>query len=454
MDEERTLRRSAGVNIKTGRGSITAELISFSLPLILSGILQQLYNWADAFVVGNVEGELALAAVGSTTSIINFFLSLITGFTLGLNILFAHRSGSGETAGIHRILRSFAVLLGVVFLIAASMAAYFAPQILTLMDTAPDTFDMAVDYLTIVLFGLPFLGVYNVYSAAIRGMGDSRAPFLSVLISSCVNVGLDILLVAVVHWSVAGAAIATVVSQAAMAVFIVAYGDRKYDVLRFGFKDGIINKDALKDGVRLGFPPMVQSGVTAFGNMVLQNFMNGFGSQTVAAITTAYRVDSIVLLPIINLGAGISTLVARSHGSGDMGRAGRILKVGAVLMALVSVLMTVLVIPFGGSIISLFGAGAEAVEIGSEFFKRFASFYIVYGMAMAIRGYLEGLGDVLFSSMAGISALALRILLSYTTVSVFGTMVIAYSEGFSWILLLVLYVSRFLWKRKKIKEHP
>ncbi len=448
MDEKGALRGSETVNLKTSRGSITADLISFSLPLILSGILQQLYNWADAFVVGNVEGELALAAVGSTTSIINFFLSLVTGFTLGLNILFAHRAGSGETEGIHRILRSFTVVLGGVFLITASAAAYLAPQILTVMDTATDAFDMAVDYLTIVLFGLPFLAVYNVYSAAIRGLGDSRAPFLSVLISSGVNVVLDVFLVAVAHWSVAGAAIATVISQAAMTVFIVVYGARKYQILRFDFKGGILSRSALKDGTRLGVPPMIQSGVTAFGNMVLQNFMNGFGSQTVAAITTAYRVDSIVLLPIINLGSGISTLVARSHGSGDMERAGKILKAGAILMALVSVLMTALVIPFGGSIISLFGAGAEAVEIGREFFKHFASFYIVYGMAMAIRGYLEGLGDVLFSSVAGVSSLALRILLSYTTVSVFGTTVIAYSEGFSWILLLGLYVFRFLRKRR------
>ena len=191
---------------------------------------------------------------------------------------------------------------------------------------------------------------------------------------------------------------------------------------------------------------MIQSSISAFGSLLLQNFMNGFGTQTVAAITTAYRVDTIILLPIINLGSGISTIVAQSFGAGQEKRTRKILGVGTIIMIVVSLLMTALVIPTGGHLISLFGVGYEATEIGRNFFLRIASFYAIFGLATAVRGYLEGLGDVLFSSIAGIASLIARIVLSYALVGVWGNMVIAYAEGFSWGLLLGLYLIRLMWK--------
>ena len=249
---------------KPGHDSIALSLISFSIPLILSGILQQLYNWVDAFVVGNVDGELALAAVGSTGSIINFYLLALTGFTLGLAILFAQKFGSGRTEEMSGILSTFSVLLGAVFLLLAAVGVILTPQMLRLMNTTPDTFELAADYLRIIFLGVPFLAVYNVYSAALRGLGDSRAPFLSILLSSAVNVILDIWLVAVLDWNVSGAAIATVVSQIAMTVFLVIYAVLKYPLLRIGFGKNLIRKTSLREGVRLGFTPKIQSSENAF----------------------------------------------------------------------------------------------------------------------------------------------------------------------------------------------
>ena len=194
---------------------------------------------------------------------------------------------------------------------------------------------------------------------------------------------------------------------------------------------------------------MVQSSVSAFGSLILQNFMNGFGTQTVAAITTAYRVDSIVLLPIINLGAGISTMVAQSHGAGEEKRARKTFAVGTVLMTGVSLLMTLLVIPTGGYLIAMFGVGPEATAIGENFFQRIACFYLVFGLATAARGYLEGLGDVLYSSIAGILSLLTRIVGSYALAALCGNMIIAYAEAVSWGALLLLYLGRILVKRRR-----
>ena len=259
----------------------------------------------------NTEGSAALAAIGSTTAIINFFVNAITGFTLGLSILFAQRYGSGNRSDIRKLLSSFLVILGLVFLILAVLGFSFTGNILRLLDTTPDTFDKAYDYLRIIFIGIPFLAVYNIYAAALRALGNSRAPFYGVLISSVSNVILDIIAVVFLGMSVKGAAIATIISQIAMTIFIVIYSSRKYEELRFTKPD--FQKDAIMEGVKFGCPPMIQSTVSSAGGLVLQNFMNGFGTATVAAITTAYRVDSIILLPIINLGAGISTFTVYRH---------------------------------------------------------------------------------------------------------------------------------------------
>lgn len=165
-------------------------MIKFCIPLILSGILQQLYNWADAFIVGNVAGENALAAIGSTTTIINLFLTAITGFTLGLSILFAQKFGAGKKDQISKTLSVFTVVLGCAFLLVPAAGIPGAYPLLRTMNTTPETIHMAKNYLQIILIGIPFLAVYNVYTSALRGIGNSRAPFGSVLCSSVVNVVL------------------------------------------------------------------------------------------------------------------------------------------------------------------------------------------------------------------------------------------------------------------------
>ena len=442
------LKRAADKNL----GEIARTLIRFCLPLILSGILQQLYNWVDAFIVGNVEGELALAAIGATTMISQFFVMAITGFTVGLAILFAQKFGAGQLEDIPRILATFTLLLGAVFLVLAVAGFQLAAPVLHLMHTTADTVALAEAYLSVIFIGFPFLAVYNTYAAALRGIGDSRAPFLAIFVSSLTNVVLDILFVAVLHWNVRGAAVATVFSQAAMTVFIVIYGIKKHPPLRFQLQPSCFDCRMLRQGAALGVPPMIQSTVIAFGNLILQNFMNGFQTQTVAAITTAYRVDSIVLQPVVNNGSGISTLVAQSKGAGDEMRALRILQVGTGIMAAVCLLTTVTIIPAGSYLIAMFGAGPEAVEIGRNFFQRIAAFYIVYGLATSVRGYLEGMGDVVYSSLAGILSLGARILFSYTLVRFYGNMVIAYAEAYSWGILLTLYLVRFFWRRRKVRK--
>ncbi len=312
-------------------GTIMKELIRFSLPLILSGVLQQLYNWADAFIVGNVDGELSLSAIGVTSIPISFFITTITGFTLGLSVLIAKNFGAKKQDSIPPVLAVFAVILGGVFLLAAAVGSALSYPFMELLHTPADTIDLASGYIRIIFWGLPFLAVYNVYTATLRGLGDSRIPFLSILVSSLINVLLDILFVAELRWGVLGAAAATVLSQAIMTVFIVLYGTSKYPWLKSGYRKESFCGAVVRDGLRYGLPPMVQSSISALGSLVLQDFMNRFGTDTVTAITTAYRIDTLILLPIVNLGSGISTVTAHSHGAGDTIRTQKTLSAGTIL---------------------------------------------------------------------------------------------------------------------------
>ena len=423
------------------RGSLSRALISFSLPLILSGLLQQLYSWADAFIVGNAQGEAALAAIGATTSLFSLFTMLVTGFSSGVSILSAQLYGRGEHDAQRKILFSFSLILGGVSLGLTLVCGPAAHMLLSLLQTPADIIAQSAAYLGIVLTGLPFIAVYNVYSAVLRGMGDSKAPLLSVLVSSLLNIVLDILLVYGLHLGVRGAAIATVTSQALMSIFIVLYA-RRYDALRMTPSLRLYDASLVYRGCRLALPITLQSGVNSIGHLALQNFMNGFGTQTVAAITSAYRIDCIILLPIINLGTAISTVVAQNTGANKHERARKGLAVGCVMMTAVSLVLTAVVVLFGGSLIAVFGVTPEAAKIGADFFRYLGAFYVVFGLCTAMRGYLEGMGDVVFSGAIGIASLAVRIALSYALRGVYGNMVIAWAEAYAWCFMLAMYFIR------------
>ena len=434
-----------------GQGNIASELIHFSLPLICSGVLQQLYNWVDAFIVGHVEGDLALGAIGAVGSVIDIFVLSLTGFTSGLAILFARSYGAGSVQAIRQLLAGFSVGLGAVYLVLAAAGFFLVGPLLQLMDAAAETVKLSEGYLKIILAGVPFLAVYNVYSAALRGLGDSRTPFLSIMFSSCVNFALDVLFVAWLRWSVYGAALATVISQASMTVFIIFIAPRLHSQLSLcGEK---ITLPLLRDGLRLGLPPMVQSSISAVGNVLLQRFLNSFGVQMVTAITTAYRVDTILMLPIINLGSAVSTLTAQSCGAGRPWRGRRIMAAGIKMMFGMAAVLSCFIILVGGKMMAMFGVSDYVAGLGHMFFKEIAVFYVVFGMAMAVRGYIEGMGDVLFSSIAGIAALASRLAASYGMLPLWGNAVIAYAEAFSWGVLLMMYLLRMFFCRGRLLPH-
>lgn len=431
---------------KTSSWCILKKITLFSVPLMLSGLLQQLFHWVDALIVGNFIGELALASVGATTALYNLLVTILVGFTGGLAVLFARQLGEGKQQDNARLLAVYAVLLTAVFAVLAALGMVSAAFVLRWMDTPEVLMVDAKSYLCVILAGIPFLALYNIYSAVLRGMGNSTTPFVSVLLSSVINAGLDYVFVAILSFGVAGAAAATVLSQVVMTLYLVRYTVKKHPELRFSRKDIRRCGRVCAAGGRYGLPPAVQSSVSSLGDLLLQRFMNGFGEATVAAITTAYRVDSVLLLPVINFSTAISVLVAQESGAGEAQMAQRIFKLGTAVMAVVSLLLTAVVLLTGKPLLAMFGLTEEAVRIGTDFFRALASFYLIYGLSMSIKGYLEGRSDMLFSGAIGIGSLGVRILCSYLFVGLWGNRVIAYAEAISWVFLLVVF-----WVRSRIK---
>lgn len=429
-------------------GNILKNLIKFSIPLILSGIMHQLYNWADSFIVGNVEGQNALASIGTTTYINAIFMVIIIGFTMGLSILAGQQYGRGEDTKLVQDLSTFTIVLGGISIIVTILGYLSSNSILNILHTPEEIFKNASDYLKIIMIGIPFIAVYNIYSAVLRGMGDSKAPMYSILISTIINIFLDIVFVYYFRFGVKGAAFATVFSQIIMAIFIIFYTVKTYEYLKFRIEKNSVDIVILKEGIKLGLPVAIQSSVNSIGYLALQNFMNGFGVNTVAAITTCYKADSLVMMPIHNLSSSISTFVAQNIGAKNTKRAKECVNTGLKIMATMSLLLAVIMLFVGVKLIYLFGLRDESLEIGRNYFISECRFYVILGIGMTFKGYLEGRGDVKFTSVVGVLTLMIQIVFSYILVGFYSNMVIAYAEGYAWTFETVLFIIRYLLIKK------
>lgn len=428
--------------------TILKQLCLLTFPLVLSGLFQQLFSWVDAFMVGNLVGENALAAVGITGSVHTLFITLLIGFTSGLSILFAKLYGANDFAHMKDVLAEYVQVIMFLVLLISIVGIVFTPTILELLNTPEILYIDALEYTYILFIGVPFLALYNIYSSLLRAMGNSKTAFYVVLIASFINIILDYVFIAMVSLEVIGAAVATVLSQVLMGVSMVFYCLKKYPQLRFKLSLKR-NTDVLWEGNKYGTPPAIQSGVFSIGNVILQRFMNGFGEHTVAAISTAYRIDSVLLLPINNFGTGVATLIAQNVGAKKEENIPAILKVGMIVMSVISILLTFAIIWIGETLLALFGLSSISVEIGKTFFRYIAIFYIVCGVNTVMRGYLEGLSDLVFTGIVGILSLLVRIVCSYTFVDFFGNMVIAYAEAFSWIFVFMVYFWRYMDRKRK-----
>ena len=430
------------------KGNITKILFCFALPLIASSLLQQLYNIADSMIVGNFIGEHAVAAIGVSTSIIMFFTNIMIGFTTGISIYIARLTGQRENKKIGESIRTSFLYLIPASILMTVAGFFLVDLILTLMRTDKSIFAATKSYLLIIAIGFPFVMLYNICSSILRGMGNSRTAMQAIVIATFTNILVDLLFVAVFHWGIEGAAWATVLSQVFSSLYVLQYLLRK--VFRQMECDNWFTKEAMAEQTRLGIPCLLQSGIMSFGSIILQGILNTLGVQAVTAVASAYRLDSLALLPAISMASAVSTFTAQNMGANQIGRVREGYSLGVKMMFLISLSITAVVVLFGKPFILLFGVSEAVADLGQSLLTMLSVFYPVFGLLNLFTGFLQGTGDVITPALCNIIGLGVRLILASVLVSVIGFPSVAYSEAASWIVVTILCYIKCKKTQKKL----
>lgn len=387
------------------KGHEAKLLVLFTLPMLLGNVFQQLYNIVDSMVVGNWIGKQALAAVGQSFPVIFVSVALVMGFGMASNILIARYFGAKNLERVKAVMDTTITIMVVFSLITAVTGFFVSPLILRLMGTPLDVFEGANLYLKIIFAGMPAMFGYNALGAIQRGLGDSKTPLYSLIISTIVNIGLDLLFVIAFGWGIAGVAIATVISQVVSLIWTVVYlkkGNPYLEINLFALK---FDKAIFMDILKLGFPSGLQQGLVGAGLMALVGIVNQFGTNPAAAYAAASKLDAFAVMPAMNLSMALSTFTGQNLGAGKNDRVHRGLGWGLLLGLLIIGVISVALFFFGNLAVALFTKDPDVIRIGFEYLKIVSFAYIFQTVMFVFGGVVRGAGEVIFPLLMTILAM-------------------------------------------------
>ncbi len=424
-------------------GNVFRALLVFTVPLIISGFLQQLYTIADSVIVGNYISETALAAVGVSAPVLNVFIYVITGLVSGYTVLISQYYGAKEYNKVKKLTSTFFIFVILFSCLLSAVGFAFKDKILILLNTPTEILQPAIDYLKIIFLGVPFVVIYNLYSSLLRGIGDSKTPLYSIILSSAINIVLDLVFINTFGWGIKGAAYATIIAQVISSIYLYVHVYKYYSMFKVSFKTESLDQELFYESLKLSIPRVIQSAIGSVGGLLLQNIMNSFGFDVVTAITTAYKIDTLTILPLINISIAISIFVGQNVGADNMERAKEGLKKGIIIILIVSVAVTSIVVFAGFYLIKFFGVSDNVAQIGQNFFYICGVFYPIFGLENAYSSFLQGNKDVTFTSVVSIMSLGIRLILSYALSSLIGYRVIAVAEMCSWVFGATVFYARY-----------
>ena len=398
------------------QGSIPRGLLGFALPLILGNLLQQLYNLADTWVVGRFIGEGALAAVGSSYTLMTFLTSILLGLCMGSSVYFSIQYGRQDPDRLRNgIFQSFLLIGGLTLLL--NLTVYLALDgILVLLQIPPDILGLTKEYLQWVFAGMAATFLYNFFANLLRSVGDSATPLVFLGISVVLNIGLDILFVVPLGMGVRGAAMATVIAQFIAGLGLFLYTWFAFPALRVQKRHRYWDRAALKNLLNLSLFTCLQQSVMNFGILMVQGLVNSFGTAVMAAFAVAVKIDTIAYMPVQDFGNAFSTFVAQNYGAEkrDRIRTGThwavfwVVLFCLVIGGLVCLLAPRLMAAFVG------GDAAEVIAIGTGYLRIEAAFYLGIGILVLLYGYFRAVNRPAVSVVLTICSLGTRVLLAYT----------------------------------------
>ena len=375
------------------QGSIPKGLLAFALPLILGNFLQQCYNLADTWVVGRFIGEGALAAVGSSYTLMTFLTSILLGLCMGSSVYFSIQYGRKDPDKLRNgIFQSF-LLIAVLTLLLNLLVYLLLDQILVLLQIPADVTDLTRVYLQWVFGGIAATFLYNYFANLLRAVGNSVTPLLFLGLSVVLNIGLDLLFVIRFHMGVAGVAWATIIAQAVSAVLVLAVLMRTDSCVRVELRRLRVHWDMLKKIVRVGIPAALQMAVTAFSNVFVQSYINHFGADCMSGWTAYTKIDQLMFLPMQSLALSATTFVGQNLGAGDTPRAQQGVRRALGISLAVTAVLMVPVLVFAPQLTAFFNRKAEVVAYGTLLLRYISPFYLLCCINQIYSGALRGAGN-------------------------------------------------------------
>lgn len=383
-------------------GDPVRHILLFALPALIGNIFQQIYNLADSVIVGRFVGPDALAAVGASASITFFFFALCNGIGNGGGIIVSQFFGAADNDNVKRCIVNTGYVMLVFPILVGTVGFISIPALLNLLDTPADIFPNAVVYLRFMCVGMLFVSLYNYIASMLRALGDSRSPLYFLIISTLINVGLDILFVYNLKMGVRGVAIATILSQFIAATSCGIYACIVNPFFKLKRDDFRLLPQMCCRVVRLGLPISLQFALISISAMAVQRVVNAYGTVVIAAFTATNRIEQLIHQPYTTLGASIATYSGQNYGAKKYDRVYMGYKKGLLIMLVLTGVMIVGMQLFGGTLTSLFVTDPDVIALGGFGLRITSLFYPALGLIYVVRGVLTGVGDAFFALFNGI----------------------------------------------------
>lgn len=420
------------------RGPITATMLLFALPMMLGNLLQQCYNVADTLIVGRFLGASALAAVGSSYTLMTFLTSILLGLCMGSGAVFSICHGAGDKDRLQRSLAaSFLLISGVTLVLNLAVFLLLDP-ILTLLQVPPDTRPLMREYLWVIFWGIAATFLYNYFASLLRAVGNSLVPLLFLAVCALLNIALDLVFVLVFHWGVAGAAGATVLSQYVSGLGIGLYTWVRCPQFRPDRSSFRIRMEQLREIAQFSFLTSLQQSVMNFGILMVQGLINSFGTTVMAAFSAAVKIDSFAYMPVQDFGNAFSTFVAQNYGARKAGRIRSGIRSAVAAALLFCVVISAAVCLFARPLMLLFvqPEEVEILAIGVQYLRVEGAFYCGIGCLFLLYGLYRAVGRPGMSLVLTVISLGTRVLLAYTlsAIPAVGVLGIWWSVPIGWLL--------------------
>ena len=429
-------------------------LVKFSIPMIIGNFFQQAYTIVDSAIVGHYNGETALAAVGASYALTTIFIFIALGGGIGASVIISQHFGARRFAQMKTATYTALLTFLGLSVLLAGFGLLFSRPIMSSLNTPKDALGIAVVYLNIYFYGLPFLFMYNILSSLFNALGKSRIPLYFLIFSSLLNVVLDWYMVAILDMGVPGAAYATFIAQGLSAIlsFIVFLKE----ISQYKEKaNGVFSVVELGHMTRIAIPSILQQSTVSIGMMLVQSVVNGFGTQALAGFSAAIRIENLCLVPLASFGNALSSYTAQNIGADKKDRVPQGYRAANIMVGITAVVICVVLELFHTQIIGMFldaSPSPETVATGENYLKFVGFFFCWVGLKMAVDGVLRGAGDVKMFTIANIVNLSIRVLLSWFGAPVWGIQMVWYAVPMGWFANFVISYCEYRtgrWRTKK-----